>query len=187
MANEIRLDPVTLRGLAHPLRVRILGVLRENGPANATMLSTMLGQSTGATSYHLRQLASYGFIVEDPESAKGGRERWWKAAHQGTALDEEVALQAPEDAEAYMRAVAAQYHERVDRWLNEAAAMPEPWTKSATLSNWRFRLTPQEAKELHDAIFELCERFRRDEPGLQVPGGEVVVLQAQIMPFVGRS
>jgi len=91
----LRLDPVTLRGLAHPLRVRILGVLREHGPANATTLSEMLGQSTGATSYHLRQLASYGFIVEDTGSGKasgrGGRERWWKAAHQGTVLDEDVA------------------------------------------------------------------------------------------------
>ncbi|HZM84156.1 MAG TPA: winged helix-turn-helix domain-containing protein [Candidatus Limnocylindrales bacterium] len=193
----LRLDPVTLRGLAHPLRVRILGVLREHGPANATTLSHMLGQSTGATSYHLRQLASYGFIVEDTEpakpakpaksakSAKGGRERWWKAAHRGTFLDEQVARHSPEVTEAYTRAIAAQYHERIDRWLNEALSMPPEWIPAATLSDWRFRLTPEEAKQLHDAIFELVERFRRDEPGADVPGAEVVVFQAQILPFTG--
>jgi len=180
----LRLDPVTLRGLAHPLRVRILGVLREHGPANATTLSEMLGQSTGATSYHLRQLASYGFIVEDPEFAKGGRERWWKAAHRGTLLDEETARNAPEVTEVYARAIAAQYHERIDRWLNET--VPKQWVPATTLSDWRFRLTPAEAKQLHDAIFELVERFRHDEPGLEVPGAEVVVFQAQIMPFVSR-
>lgn len=185
MADEMRLDPVSLRGLAHPLRVRILGVLREHGPANATSLSERLGQSTGATSYHLRQLASYGFIVEDTESGRGGRERWWKAAHQGTFLDEEVARHSPETTEAYARAIASQYTERIDRWLNEATSMPPEWSPAATLSDWRFRLTPAEAKQLHDAIFELVERFRRDEPGVDVPGAEVVVFQAQILPFTG--
>lgn len=182
----LRLDPVTLRGLAHPLRVRILGVLRERGPANATTLAEMLGQSTGATSYHLRQLASYGFIEEDPESGTGGRERWWKAAHRGTLLDEQTARHSPEVTEAYTRAVAAQYHERIDRWLNEALSMPPEWTPAATLSDWRFRLTPAEARQLHDAIFELVEQYRRDEPGVDVPGAEVVVFQAQVLPFVGR-
>jgi DNA-binding transcriptional ArsR family regulator len=183
--STLRLDPVTLRGLAHPLRVRILGVLREHGPANATTLSQMLGQSTGATSYHLRQLASYGFIVEDTESGRGGRERWWKAAHRGTFLDEEVARHSPEATEAYARAIAGQYTERIDRWLNEATSLPEQWAPAVTLSDWRFRLTPAEAKQLHDAIFELVEGFRRDEPGVDVPGGEVVVFQAQILPFTG--
>jgi predicted ArsR family transcriptional regulator len=189
--STLKLDPVTLRGLAHPLRVRILGVLREHGPANATTLSQTLGQSTGATSYHLRQLASYGFIAEDtdppPGSPRGGRERWWKAAHQGTFLDEEVARHSPEVTEAYTRAIAAQYHERIDRWLNEALTMPEEWTAAATMSDWRFRLTAAEAKQLHEAVFELVQRFRRDEPGTDVPGGEVVVFQAQILPFVSPA
>jgi DNA-binding transcriptional ArsR family regulator len=184
MADPIRLDPVTLRGLAHPLRVRILGLLREHGPANATSLAAMLGQSTGATSYHLRQLANYGFIVEDPESGKGGRERWWKSAHHGTLLDEQVASQAPQDTEAYMRAIAAQHTDRIDHWLNEAGSLPPQWRSSATLSDRRLSMTPAEAKELHDAIFELASRYRRDEPGAE---GEKVYVQVQIMPFVSAS
>ncbi|MBI0377002.1 transcriptional regulator, partial [Streptomyces albiflaviniger] len=35
--DDVRvLDPRSLRGLAHPLRIRLLGALREYGPATAS-------------------------------------------------------------------------------------------------------------------------------------------------------
>lgn len=184
--DEVRLDPTTLRGIAHPLRVRILGILREHGPATATGLAERVSQSTGATSYHLRQLAQYGFVVEDVDRGVG-RERWWRAAHGSTVLDGDISRQAPVEAEAYLRAVAAANAERVDRWVGEAALMPEEWRESATTSDWRLRLTPAEAKELHDSLLALAARYRRDdEAGPDTPGGaEQVVLQVQLMPFLG--
>ncbi|WP_428995029.1 helix-turn-helix domain-containing protein [Kribbella qitaiheensis] len=39
------------------MRNRMLGLLRVHGPATATTLAERLGVNTGATSYHLRQLA----------------------------------------------------------------------------------------------------------------------------------
>jgi DNA-binding transcriptional ArsR family regulator len=56
--DAVMLDPHNLRGLAHPLRVRLLGLLRSDGSSTATRLAERLGQSSGATSYHLRQLAA---------------------------------------------------------------------------------------------------------------------------------
>ncbi|MYV61205.1 helix-turn-helix domain-containing protein, partial [Streptomyces sp. SID4931] len=53
-------DARTLRSLAHPLRIRLLNALREFGPATASKLGERLGESSGATSYHLRQLAESG-------------------------------------------------------------------------------------------------------------------------------
>ena len=41
------------------------------------MLGRELGESSGATSYHLRALAAAGLIIEDLDRRKG-RERWWK-------------------------------------------------------------------------------------------------------------
>jgi len=41
-------------------------------------------ESSGATSYHLRQLAHYGYIEEAP--TKAGRERWWRY-RQRRAID----------------------------------------------------------------------------------------------------
>ena len=40
------------------------------------------GESS-ATSYHLRQLAAYGFVVEDPGHGRG-RERYWRAVERSS-------------------------------------------------------------------------------------------------------
>jgi DNA-binding transcriptional ArsR family regulator len=66
-----------LKALAHPLRQRILYHLAFAGPASSTTLAQAFGESTGATSYHLRQLARFGFVEEDPARSHG-RERWWR-------------------------------------------------------------------------------------------------------------
>ncbi|WP_239123740.1 winged helix-turn-helix domain-containing protein [Rhizocola hellebori] len=178
----MKLTPVSLRGLAHPLRVRMLGMLREQGPATATLLAQRLDQSSGATSYHLRQLAAHGFVEE--LAGKGvRRERWWRAASDTTIFGGPFEGFDPADAEAYLRAVAAQYSDRVDSWISEAAAMPKEWAHAATNSDWRLRLTPQECRELHDEIFALAQRYRTDDaPGPS--GAQRVFLQVQLLPFV---
>jgi DNA-binding transcriptional ArsR family regulator len=182
--DRIRLDPRSLRGIAHPLRVRMLGLLREHGPATATGLAARLGQSTGATSYHLRQLAAYGFVVEDVERGVG-RERWWRAAYQRTTLDLDTITRSPADAEAYLRAIAASYADRVERYLDEGLQADPAWMGVPTLSDWRLRLTPTEAADLHAEVFALMERYRRDEPDIEAPAdAESVVLQVQLMPFL---
>jgi DNA-binding transcriptional ArsR family regulator len=188
MANDdrVRLRVQNLRGIAHPLRVRLLDLLREDGPSTATRLAERTGQSSGATSYHLRQLAAYGFVVEEPSGA--GRERWWRAAHRGTTLEAEDIRAAPAEAEAYMRAVAAEYADRVDRWLTEAPRLPEAWERAATLSNYRLRLTAEESTRLLAQLEELIGTYRHDEPEIDAPGdAERVILQMELMPFVRRA
>ena len=69
------LDARSLRGLAHPLRVRMLWMLETDGPATATILADRLGERTGTTSWHLRELASCGF-VEEVSDRGNKRERW---------------------------------------------------------------------------------------------------------------
>jgi DNA-binding transcriptional ArsR family regulator len=178
--REVTVDATMLRGLAHPLRVRILDLLRESGPATATTLAARLGQSTGATSYHLRILANYGFVVDDPER-NVGRERWWKAAHRSTRVD--IAERPPAETEGYLRAVAAQYAARVERFLDEMASLPTRWLDPATISDWRLRLTAEEALELNEAIFAFAERYRRDDDSPHPDDAERVTLQVQILPF----
>jgi predicted ArsR family transcriptional regulator len=185
-SKQVQLDATSLRGIAHPLRVRILNLLREYGPSTATRLAERLGQSTGATSYHLRQLAQYGFVVE--ETGRGaGRERWWRAAHQRTIFStESVAGEADAETDVYLRSVAAAYAERVDRWLDERPSLPAEWSGTGTISNWSLRLTPAETNELHDQLIAMITRRRQDPEGRADAPEDArrVVVQLQLMPFV---
>ena len=55
--QQPQVDTTALRGPVHPLRGRILEQLQYRGPATATILGERLGESSGSTSYPLRQLA----------------------------------------------------------------------------------------------------------------------------------
>jgi DNA-binding transcriptional ArsR family regulator len=159
-------SPHQLRALAHPVRLRMLGMLRIDGPATATALATRLGLNTGATSYHLRQLASHGFI-EDDESQGNRRERWWKAAHSSTR----TASPAPDDDEgwqetdAYLQTVATVYTEWLQRAMEERPLLPPSWRDVGTLSDWHPRLTPATATRLFDQLDELLSSVEdEDDP-----------------------
>ena len=109
--SRIHLDARSLRGLAHPVRLKVLGRLREGGPSTATALAAELGESSGVTSYHLRQLAQYGFVVEDDTPRASRRERWWRAAHRTTVLETHVSddVETTMLVDEYLRSVAGAY------------------------------------------------------------------------------
>jgi DNA-binding transcriptional ArsR family regulator len=73
-------DPKTIRALAHPLRLDLLQLLGASGPATAAQCGRVLGVSQASCSFHLRQLAKYGF-VEDAGPGRDRRERQWRVAH----------------------------------------------------------------------------------------------------------
>ncbi|MFG2575601.1 ArsR/SmtB family transcription factor [Streptomyces sp. NPDC048481] len=61
-------DLATLKALAQPRRRRMLEHLTLHGPATSATLARALGLNTGSTSYHLRELARYGFVEETAEA-----------------------------------------------------------------------------------------------------------------------
>jgi DNA-binding transcriptional ArsR family regulator len=87
-------DPRTLRALAHPLRTGLLALLRAEGPSTASRLGQRVGESSGTTSYHLRQLAALGF-VEEVAGRGTARERWWRAMHRSTRWRTEDLVEQP--------------------------------------------------------------------------------------------
>jgi predicted ArsR family transcriptional regulator len=171
--SRIRLDVRNLRGIAHPVRVRMLAILRDDGPATATGLARRLGLNTGATSYHLRQLAAHGFVVE--EAGRGtARERWWRAAHQSTLL-ERPDLAGDEDGLgwAYLRSVAELYADGMLRAVDELPTLPEPWRGTGTLSDYPLQLTPEELRSLVAEVTAVIRRYR--SPGPDAPAGSAPV------------
>jgi DNA-binding transcriptional ArsR family regulator len=190
-ADVLHLDARTLRGLAHPLRMRMLGLLRADGPATATGLAARLNLSSAATSYHLRQLATYGFIVEDAGRGQP-RERWWRAAHRSSTMDvaseESARAQGdPEAVEAYLRSVAAVYTAQMQAHLDELMTLPQAWQRSGTMSDQSLRLTPEQADELCERIWAVVEDYpRADAPSEQAPpDARRVTVQLQVFARPG--
>ena len=70
-------DPRAMRAYAHPVRMALIGLLRTQGPLTATQAAEQLGESSGTCSFHLRQLAKYGFCEE--AGGGRGREKPWRA------------------------------------------------------------------------------------------------------------
>ncbi|WP_443070921.1 ArsR/SmtB family transcription factor [Streptomyces sp. NBC_01476] len=170
-----RLDPRSLRALAHPLRMRLMSDLQEFGPATASKLADRLGESSGATSYHLRQLAAHGFVEDDPERGTG-RERWWKAVHRGTRFDDvDQFLHHPDPGvrgalNTFMHELAVSHAEQLSTWLGTLHEWQEPWRSVGDMSNFSLRLTPELATELGRRMHDLIESYRHRVP--EPPAGQ---------------
>lgn len=164
-ADVVIPTPNDLRALAHPLRLRMLGLLRIEGSSTASRLASRLGLNSGATSYHLRQLAGHGFVVDDPEKGSG-RERWWRAAHRSTHVpDDDSGESSHRDArQAFSQAVAVSYGGQIQQAVEQQTTLPEQWRGLSSASDWSLRLTPQEARQLHDELQAVVERYRQWYP-----------------------
>lgn len=156
MVSSVTPDIAGLRALSHPVRLKMLGLLRSEGPATATSLAQRLDLNTGATSYHLRQLAQHGFIAEDTERGNA-RDRWWRAAHESTRTDFRAKGETDEDVEAYLSAVALLYGDRLRAAVAEMRFLPEEWRTVGTLSDWEVRLTPAQAESLVRSLVTVIE------------------------------
>ncbi len=160
-------EPQDLRALAHPLRLRLLGALRLDGPATASALARRFEVSSGLTSYHLRALAERGFVEDAPEH-KGGRERWWRAAHDAHEWEMPQSGDAAELAgrlEA-ARALTLEQARAYSRWLEKVvsaeAALPDEWRPAVALSDRWMHLTPAQLRRLTAELEEVVDRFARE-------------------------
>jgi DNA-binding transcriptional ArsR family regulator len=168
-ADATVVGPEALKGLAHPLRMRLLTELHDRGRATATQLGEALGESSGATSYHLRQLHRHGFIVEDSDGGSG-RERYWRPAPGGWDLP---VLELADDAvagpavELVLREQLMQDMQRALQAVQQAKNWPQPWRESIRRMDTRLNLTPEQVHALHQDLDEVIARYRRMpvEPG----------------------
>ncbi|GIF96410.1 winged helix-turn-helix domain-containing protein [Catellatospora citrea] len=162
--NVVRLNAVQIRTLAHPLRARLLGLLRVDGPATATTLARLLDTNTGATSYHLRQLADVGLVAE--ETGLGtSRQRFWRAAHDASTWrptdfdDDPDARAAAEWIESHQVRFMT---EQAEQWLAAQPQAPQAWREAATISDAMLTVAPERLRALNEEIWELIVRYRQD-------------------------
>jgi DNA-binding transcriptional ArsR family regulator len=157
--EETRME---LRGLAHPLRLRLLDFLTD-GPATSSILARRLGESSGATSYHLRALERSGWIEEDVSRGRG-RERWWRRVPRAPRLIPTGADDA--EGRALEATVWGMLVERDDaltrRFFERLPELERRWRETATIVHWTLRMTDAEAQEFAQDIAKLADAYRRD-------------------------
>ena len=169
-----------LKALAHADRLRILGSLRISGASTATKLAQRFGLNSGATSYHLRQLATHGFVEPAPELGNA-RERWWRAAHESTVY--ETADLKGDDLEAglaFSQAVLSAHAHMMQRAQEAYRDLPIAWRKASTNSDFIIPLTAPAAEALTQRIYELLMEAKAASP----PTGAALAPDMMPMAYV---
>ncbi|HJP74037.1 MAG TPA: helix-turn-helix domain-containing protein [Pseudonocardiaceae bacterium] len=177
-------DPVALRALAHPLRMKLVGLLRTKGPLTATQAAELVGESTGSTSFHLRQLAKYGLVEE--AGGGHGRQKPWRATAQFTSWPSAAA--APEAAVAITAmnsSVAQVYTNLLAQWLRTSADEPPEWQEAAGMGDTIVYVTPDELAEFTRGVQVLLAGLqeRVAHPELRPPGARAVDIITLALPY----
>lgn len=183
--REVDLD--SLKGLAHPLRVQILDVLSTYGAFTASGLADRLGESSGATSYHLRQLERHGFVREVAGRGKG-RERWWERVPGGITLTNRDMNETPAG-RAASALVMRQWIENRERLLSDFSehgydVFPAEWTDSAGISTYNLRLTVEEFQTLTAQFEAFVEQHVHPLRGRNTPGSRPVQIHVNAFPVL---
>ncbi len=184
--------------------MRILAALRAHGPMTATALARRLDLNSGATSYHLRQLATYGFIVEAAELGNR-RDRFWRADSAQESPADGGAAEAPREGSSAGGVSGGAAEDRVAglqaSLLGQAGAaqtavegyleLAPPWRDVTTFAAHELSLTPAQAAtllaRLESVILEATEEAQGG-PGESSAGHAtdprpfVVQLQAYVRP-----
>src|SRR6476659_2404802 len=122
-------DPRAMRAYAHPVRMALIGLLRTQGPLTATQAAEQLGESSGTCSFHLRQLAKYGFCEE--AGGGRGREKPWRATAMFTTWNFTPGDSELSAAERHLDAsVLERYRTRIAQWLETRANEPPEWQRA---------------------------------------------------------
>jgi DNA-binding Lrp family transcriptional regulator len=148
-------DPRAMRALAHPVRIALLEVLTVEGPLTATQAGEMIGESPTTCSFHLRQLAKYGFIEE---VAVAGRNRPWRLVHTGLSFsDVSDDLETRLAGAALSRVLHDFYLDRLKEGLELRRDSPEAVQKATGASEFLLYVTVEELHEIDEQITALIK------------------------------
>ena len=150
-------------GLGHPLRAALLDLLARRDTLTSTQAARELGESSGACSFHLRQLERYGQIEPVPDQP--GRARPWRLvtarpAGQGEAGEAGGAGEAGDEFGELARELE---NEGYRRWLAGRDTAPPGWHDEAFSTV--LHLTPEQVTELAAAIRAVITQYGQARHG----------------------
>jgi DNA-binding transcriptional ArsR family regulator len=162
-------DPKAIRALAHPLRLDLLQLLGSGGPATAAQCGRVLGVSQASCSFHLRQLAKYGF-VEDTGPGRDRRERQWRTTQPRLSIRSGTGGDAAAQQQIERLVVERELRAILDYSQRPDGASPE-WRHKAGIVTTMAVLSPDEAADLKEKWIALIAPYtaaaRDDDPDPQ--------------------
>ena len=159
-------DSRVLAALSHPLRRRLMDVLKVDGPATASMLAERTGQAVANVSHHLKVLAGGELVAEAPELARDRRERWWRLVSPGVRwatgdFDDDPAGQAV--ASAALSLNLDRQVSLVRAWWAVRESENEAWAETPFSADRWLRFTPEELAAFQRDLFEVLDRWAERE------------------------
>ena len=154
------LDVTRLKALAHPIRIALLESLSRYGAQTACGVADRLGESSGSTSYHLRQLAKHGFVRE-VEGRGTARERWWERVPEPIQTTSEMAKSpATRDATRILaKTVTDGRSQTLNDFINHSESVADDWAETSIIMGLTLHLTLEEAKEVSRQASEHLEKL----------------------------
>ncbi len=159
-------DVKVIAAMTHPLRRRLLSMLRLDGPSTVGVLAQRTGQAPGNISHHLKALAAASLVEEVPELARDRRERWWRRSSPTIRWTTED-FKGDAETEAIARAAISLNLDYQLNQLREWDNLPDEektdW-KSGPFStdNW-MRLSDDELAAFRDEIIAVVTRWEDRE------------------------
>ncbi|WP_460968226.1 helix-turn-helix domain-containing protein [Pedococcus soli] len=157
-------DPKAVLAVTHPLRMRLLGELSRRGTARVVDLAGGLGEPANSVSFHLRQLARYGLIEQNPEQSGNGRERWWRmTSDRGFEVDFDAMreLEGGVAAVGVFRRVAEGHVLALHRAIQEPPSLADvSGSEQRTISDdFAVRLSDTELQQMRHEFVQLLDRW----------------------------
>ena len=182
-----QLDMESLKALAHPLRVQIFDTLSTYGQFTASGLAERLGESSGATSYHLRQLERHGFVRE-VEGRGTGRERWWERMPGAINLNATELEDTPAN-RAATKTVMRQWERNRSSLLSDFQergfdGLPVEWLSAAVTSTANLRVTAEQLQEISERWSAFMDEYLDKFRGQNLPGSRPVQIHFNAFPVM---
>lgn len=152
-------DPRTMRALTHPVRLALLNALALEGPLTATRAGELIGEPPNSCSFHLRQLAKYGFVEE--AGSGPGRNRPWRLSslgmHFGDLGDDPEAKLA---ARGLSRMLRELYFTRLQEFYDSRTDYPQEWQAVTGGREFLLHVSPGELQAVNAEITAIIDRYR---------------------------
>jgi DNA-binding transcriptional ArsR family regulator len=166
-------DPRAIRALAHPLRLDLLDVLVAIGPATAAQCGRVLGVPQANCSFHLRQLAKYGF-AEDAGPGEDRRERRWRMPDPRLSFKAGPGEPGAEVTKQLQQVIVARAMQAILDYGERADEEPEAWRDAGGAVAGVALMTAEEAAEVKRQYKAMLAPYfeRAAGRGLTPPAGQ---------------